>query len=481
MLIAPVGTRDVTLTDLSLLPGEELRERWNHAETRERTGAWQKGEVILSDPGRYFPALRLEILGKAVRHVFARHGQIDRLVLVASRQPDTTPECYRKNDTFQLALVIREWLRQDEKLKKVGEGTKVMPVTGNPANHEVMRSFYRENLPTWTGDLSAGGLCYLEVTGGTPQMSTMLLLEGVSLLRERAVPLYVLEEYDLPQTLDVGREMLVDALRQTLERDLTVYAYHAAWRSVVEEEAVLRPSLSNYGALRAVLDAARHRLNFDFDAAQRALFGADRGLPSHLARRVLGLATELGEEARSPEWLIAEVYHSASVRRRTEAYASFVGRVFRFQEAMLRYLCQQEGAQFGGRNDAFLDPAWLEGQPGVVEALERAEVDPDREVTRRSLRLVAEQCISATDHPAGMDWLKRLDRFEQVAGLRNQLVITHGFAGVSAGRLAELYPGGAQQIEEDMEGLLRDLLAVDVSTSPYDEINTLCRELMKES
>ncbi len=479
MLIAPVGTRDVTLTDLSLLPDEALRRAWDHADVRERTGARQKGQVLLADLERYAPALRLDILGKAVRHAFARHGKIDRLVLVASDEPEETPDRYRRNDTIELARLIKELLRRDPTLHAVGERTKIMPVTDNPASYEVMRRFYRQGLLAWTRDLAPDGVCYLAVTGGTPQMSTMLLLEGVRLLRARAVPLYVLEEYDVPQTLDVGREMLVDSLRQTLERDLGIYAYHAAWRSVVEEEATLRPGLpGHYDALRAVLDAARHRLNFDFAAAQRALLGADRGLPEPLAHRVLALATELGEKGRTPEWLIAEVYHSAVVRRRTESYASFVGRVFRFQEAMLRYLCERWGARFGGKNDACLDPEWLAEQPALVQALEQAEVDAGREVSRRTLRVVAEYLAQATGRPEGMGWLRRLDRLEQVAGLRNQLVITHGFEGVSAGRLAELYPGGAEQIEADMAALLADILGVAGAANPYDALNDLCRDLM---
>ncbi len=481
MLIAPVGTRDVTLADPSLLPDEALRQAWNHADAQKRTGARQKGQVLLADLERYAPALRLDILGKAVRHVFALHGKIDRLVLVASDEPEGTADRYRRNDTIELARLIKELLRRDAALRAVGERTKIMPVTDNPASYEVMSLFYRQGLPAWTQDLAPDGICYLAVTGGTPQMSTMLLLEGVRLLRTRAVPLYVLEEYDVPKTLDVGREMLVDALRQTLERDLKIYAYHAAWRSVAEEEATLRPSLPrHYDALRAVLDAARHRLNFDFGAAQRALRGADQGLPEPLARRVLALATELGEGGRTPEWLIAEVYHSAVIRRRTEAYASFVGRLFRFQEAMLRYLCERWGARFGGKNDACLDPEWLAGQQALVQALERAEIEAHREVSRRTLRVVAECLAQATGRPEGMDWLRRLDRFEQVASLRNQLVITHGFEGVSAGRLAELYPGGAEQIEADMRALLTDILGMAGSANPYDALNDLCRDLIRE-
>ena len=479
MLIAPVGTRDLTLTDLSLLPDDALRENWYHAGLEERTGAWQKGEALMADLDRYAPALRMDILGKAVRHVHACHGRIDRLVLVASRQPESTAEAYRKNDTFLLACAIKELLLRDGALRSVGQRTKIMPLLSNPASYEGVRAFYREHLPAWTRALGDGGVCYLEVTGGTSQMSTMLLLEGVRLLGARAVPLYVLKESDMPQTLEIGRALLVDALRQSLARDLEIYAYHAAYRTVAGEEAVLRPALARYDALVKVLDSTRHRLNFDFDAARRALFGADRGLPAALSRAVHALATELSEEGRTPEWLIAEVYHSAAIRRRTEAYASFVGRVFRFQEAMLRYLCEAWGAQFGGKNEAFLDPDWLAGEADLVQTLERAEVSAGREVTRRTLRVVAEYLGVTGDPARAMGWLKQLDRLEQVASLRNQLVITHGFEGVSAGRLAELYKGGAERIEGDMAALTGEVLGIEIAAGPYDGINKLCLKLLE--
>lgn len=480
MLIAPVGTRDVTLTDISLLPDDELRTRWNHADPKERMGARQKGEVLRADLERYGPALSLDILGKAVRHVFQAQGGIDRLILVASDQPEeTTPERYRRNDTIELAKVIKELLRRDPTLKPVADRSKIMVVRDNPSSYEMMRDFYRQKLPVWCRDLKAEGTCYLEVTGGTAQMSTMLLLEGVRLLRQRAVPLYVLEEYDMPQTLDVGRQMLADETKDTLRRDLSIYAYHAAWQSAVQEAAVLRSTLPCYEALVAVLNCARHRLNFDFAAAQSALFGADRGLPVSLREDLLALAHELSEEGRSPEWLIAEVFHSATVRLRTEAYASFVGRVFRFQEAMLRYLCETWGVQFGGENGAFVEPEWLAAHEGVRAALERMGIRTEREVSRMTLQIMALQLAREREDEPGERWVKRLSRFEQVASLRNQLVITHGFEGVSAQRLAQLYRGGGQQIEADMAGLLVDVPGVDVATNPYDAINALCRDLME--
>ncbi len=479
MLIAPVGTRDVTLTDLSLLPDEELRQAWNHADPAQRTGARQKGDILRADLERYAPALRLDILGKAVRHVFDKHGRIDRLLLVASNQPTDTLDHYRKNDTFELACLIKEFLRRDKPLQSVGQRTKIMPVSANPSSYEVMRHFYRQQFPGWTSKLAPDGLCYLEVTGGTAQMSTMLLLEGVSHLGSRAIPLYVMQEYDVPQTLDVGRQMLVDTLRKTLERDLDVYAYHAAWQLTTDEQALLRSSLRYYDALRAVLDATRQRLNLNLKAAQTALFGADQGLPAPLADQVLRLATQLGPEGRTIQWRIAEVYHSAVVRRRTEAFASFVGRLFRFQEAMLRYLCEQWGAQFGGKNEALLQDDWLQGRPDVSQALVQAKADPNKQVTRRTLQVVAHHLAQAANDQAGLDWLKRLNRFEPLAGLRNRSIIAHGFEGVSSERLAELYRGGVEQIEGDMEALLNDVLGLDVSINPYDAINELCKKLLE--
>jgi hypothetical protein len=479
VLIAPVGTREVTLTDLSLLPDDDLRVHWKHADPKQRTGARTKGEVLSASLDRYAPALSLDILGKAVRHVFQAHGHIDRLILVASDQPETTPEKYRQNDTIELARLIKKLLLQDPALKPVGDRVKIMPVTDNPSSYGVMRDFYRQRLPIWCRDLKPEGVCYLEVTGGTAQMSTMLLLEGVRLLGPRAVPIYVLEEYDMPQTLDVGRQMLVDELKETLRRDLSIYAYHAAWKSAVEGGAVVRGMLPHYDALVAVLDCARHRLNFDFATAQSALFGADQGLPAPLKARVMALAHELSEDGRTKEWLIAEVFHSAMVRLRMEAYASFVGRVFRFQEAMLRYLCEKWGARFGGKNEAFVEPSWLAAHQGVRMALDKAQIYADREVSRATLQVLALQLTRERGDERGQSWVKRLARFEQVASLRNQLAITHGFSGVSLQKLAELYKGGAPQVVADMEALLSEVLGVKGSDNPYERLNALCYDLLE--
>jgi uncharacterized protein YutE (UPF0331/DUF86 family) len=339
-----------------------------------------------------------------------------------------------------------------------------------------MRAFYRQNLGRWCSKLAANGLCYLAVSGGTPQMGAMLLFEGARRLRERAAPLYVLPNYDMPVSLDVGRQVLADELVETLQRDLSVYAYHAAWKSAVENAALLREVLHHYDALVALLECGRRRLNFDFATAQAALFGADRGLPPRLRTRVLALAHELSPADRTAAWLIAEVYHSAAIRYRTEAYASFVERIFRFQEALTRHLCETWDAQFGGKNNVFLDEGWLASRPGVAAALAAVPIDVAKPTTRATLQVVARQLALEAGNATGQDWLRRLDRFEQVANLRNQLV--HGFEGVSEARLAELYRGGGQQILADMASLLTEALATQPSDNPYDRINALCGELL---
>jgi hypothetical protein len=193
---------------------------------------------------------------------------------------------------------------------------------------------------------------------------------------------------------------------------------------------------------------------------------------------LIALAQELSEDSRTKEWLIAEVFHSATVRLSTEAYASFVGRVFRFQEAMLRYLCETWGAEFGGKNDAFIEPNWLAEHPGVQAALEKAQVRADREVSRMTLQVLSLQLARERKDKRGQGWVKKLARFEQVASLRNQLAITHGFSGVSLQKLDELYAGGAPEIVADMENLLSQVLHMENLSNPYDQINVLCHNFL---
>lgn len=478
VLIAPVGTREVTLTDLSLLPTDELRTRWNHQDPALRLGARMKGEVLLADLERYAPALQMEILGKAIRHVAQAHGAIDRLILVASDQPDPVLPRYRANDTIELARLVRALLKRAPSLEQVGNHVKIEVITDNPASYEVMRSFYQAKLPSWRNQLLPEGVCYLAVTGGTAQMSTMLLLEATRILRAQAVPLYVLAEYDMPLHLDVGRQLLLDDLRASIRRSLEIYAYHAAWQTLSDNRTLAQSTLPHYETLLALLDCARHRLNFNFSMAQAALFGADRTLPAVLKGEVLQLAHELSETGRSEEWLIAEVFYSASIRLNTEAYEAFVGRVFRFQEAMLRYLCERWGARFRQDDPSVLDETWIDAV-SIRPMLDKMQVPISKRVTRRTLQIVALELAQRNNDADGEGWVKALARFEAIADLRNQTVITHGFQGVSLTVLRKLYKGGAEKILSDMEALLRAILERAGRDNPYHQINQLCTRLLE--
>ncbi len=479
MLIAPVGTREVTLRDLSLLPTDELRTGWNHQDPVQRLGARRKGEVLLDDLERYAPALEMEILGKAVRHVAQARGAIDRLILIATDQPELVQPRYRANDTIELARVVRALLRRDPTLKTVGDRAKIETVIDNPASYEVMRAFYQDRLPRWQSQLLPEGVCYLAITGGTAQMSTMLLLEATRALRTQAAPLYVLAEYDMPLHLDVGRQLLLDDLRESIRRSLEIYAYHAAWQTLYDNRALAQPTLPCYEPLLALLACARHRLNFNFAMAQAALFGADHKLPSALKGEVMQLAHDLSAAGRSEDWLITEVFHSAAIRLRTEAYEAFVGRVFRFQEAMLRYLCERWGARFKPENPAVLDVVWLDAI-ALRPLLDKMEVDSAKAVSRRTLQIVALELAQRNHDADGAGWVKVLGRFEAIAALRNQTVITHGFEGVSLDKLKALYKGGAEGILVDMESLLQAILGRSSGDDPYGRINRLCMRLMEE-
>lgn len=480
MLIAPVGTREVTLTDLNLLPDEAIRARWNHADPKERIGARIKGEVLSADFERYAPAVSLDILGKAVKYVLQQHGKIDQLILVASDQVDAKLPYYRNNDTIEIAKLMRTWLRADKTLKPVGDHTKIEVVTENPADYEIMRNFYRKKLPGWRKQLAPDGVCYLEITGGTSQMSTMLLFEGVNFLRTQATPLYVLAEYEMPLHLDIGRQILVDELITTVQRDLEIHAYHAAWKTLLDNRTLSEQALPYFAGLVAVIDAARHRLNFDFAKAQKALFGADQTVPPSFKRAILDLADELSEAKRSKEWLIAEVFYGAQVSFQNEVYADFVGRTFRFQEALLRYLCETWGAQFDPKDKARLDQSWVT-EANLLEALQKQQVDVQREISRRSLHILAMEIARRANNSEGQTLLKRLGRFEQIAALRNQLVITHGFEGVSLQKLADAYKGDAHGILEDMKLILQEALGIEPKVSPYTRINQLCQRLLEKT
>jgi hypothetical protein len=487
LLFCNVGSSDL---DRALL--EELN-RLNERERAQRIlAAWET----------YAPRLRLPIIGKALRYVLNQPGDLARLVLIASDQGDTPPddpylaELWGK-DTCGTAQVIRRALAAgcDGLPALDAERIDIWTIADrhgrerDPSDYDGVRRFFERRMPDMARAFPTATV-YLEVTGGTPAMTTGLLVAGSEVWGARATALYVHPRYALPQTLNTTTRLLAAPLRAALRANASTFDYDAALRLLRDHRSAIADRLIP-GAdqvLEAVLDHARCRFNFDLRGARRALEGGvDRLGDGRWRADLIALYEAVTAPDRAAR--LAEVYHGAAARYAVGAYSDFLAQVSRFQENAWRLLCLERGAQFIDRfgqpnDDGFrVSRAWEESVEFRFRYDSPGE-SGDRPVNRSRLRALARHLAQRRGEDIRRI-VDALDRLNGLADLRNEVV--HTLEGVARSDLARAFAGSASdeqaadRIVPHMADVYAALVGRPPGASPYATINTLIEILLREA
>jgi hypothetical protein len=428
-----------------------------------------------------------------VDHIFAKEGRIDRVILIASDQSEVAgvSDRHLAQDTIELAEVVRRRLVEAHGLPEASITT--WTVAQNPADYGGMQAFFRERLAALRAEEPAGR-AYLEVSGGTPAMTSMLLTVGAEVFGLDAYPCYVSQYEETPFQLDLGRQVVAESLQDVIRENAKLYAYHAAARTLASNLELLK-TFCPAASLHAVCTYAHQRLNFNFEEAQAALAPA---LDAARHKDLPTLALSESKHYDQTEWLLHEILFNAEIRLRTGAYGDFLVRVFRFDEAILRYLARGLGTQLVDRkgkpdeHGEFLDPMWLDEKPGLQTYFDSKHVrrgnDGRISANRFVLDLTAVYLAREQDNQAANQARKKLGKLQQLSSVRNQSFAVHTFDGVSSQRIAAAFTGhddaeGSDAQLQQIVDMMREVCELATGqpvaeVNPYDRINALIEDLL---
>jgi hypothetical protein len=221
--------------------------------------------------------------------------------------------------------------------------------------------------------------------------------------------------------------------------------------------------------LRALVEYAARRLDFDFQAALGALDEAAReGAPAvrafinqHLRHSLDGLL-----DAPSLENLLQELYWNACITWQHHRYADFLGRVYRFQEALLRLLVER---LLGLQTDlapavrAANQRAWegaIQDDRELLAYLETLQIDGHPLDWRSISRPVYKALLSFKLGRGGrqerwQELFRRANQLDELVERRHRTIIGHGFAGVSEESLRAAYRGGRLSPPDGLAEIMR--------------------------
>ena len=477
LVLCNVGARDV------MDKGQELRPA--RAQGQRLLDLYPAGAEDLSFP----------IIEPCLRYIAAMHpanreqpAGIDRLVLFGTDQPDPA---YRPSDTLYFARLAAQCLPQRPG-SAVRQADACLVQGINPALYdEAFEQFDRLLAPLPNDGIEA---CYVILCGGIPACNTALLLQGVRHYGERLRVVYAPQGGE-PQELRAGLQV-TNAFREAAAIE------HLERLDFANALPRLRRLEADPGLLDLVTYAAQ-RLAFDFPSAQASMLHAlrdgNRAVREYIEfgpRHELRLLLTDSKGPVRLGALLQELYWNAAITFDHCRYADFLGRVYRFQEAVLRWLVERV---FGLRTD--LQPAlrkanqlrWneaIQANPRLLDFLRAQTVDGrpldwqniNRPTYKAMLRYAtsAKTGLDANDRPLLAEGeraryqalLERVNALDRLVDLRHRTIIGHDFQGVSEGLLLEHYKGapwpdgGRRTPVEGLEEILR-IMELAPRSNPY--------------
>ena len=482
LLLANVGNHDLRLSaeGMALLP-EQADGRYYHSPRR-------LGQEVEANFNRYRDHIQLQLITPTVEWLLKDEGvapdNISIHLFASDQDSELTAESEWLKDTLPAAQVVQNYLSWRWNIPK--KAVRLYPIEGIPADYTNMLDFFQSTLPG-IRDFTTPERVYMEVSGGTPAMTGMLILMGAEVFGQDIITLYLDRAGGAPYQIGVAQALFARKTRETLRQQIELYSYAVALNTLEQNGRRLHPDERKRELLKHLLGYADRRLAFDYDAARVHLREARAQAVGKLQAMIGRWQAELSE--KSDAVVLAELVHSAAIKLHLGDYADFTQRLFRFQEALFRHMAEQMGIEYGGKDAQYLSRSWRENRPELDQFLQAygrtaegrvLNVDTGRSLNRFSLGAIVDYFVLQPEWAHWRDAAEGNFAFSSVADLRNKGVAGHGFEGISRQNLEDAYGQPPEAIVQAMTQVYELVFDKPTGENPYDVLNRQVEALLKE-
>lgn len=484
VLLANVGNHDLSLAKKELLPKQS--DPYYYTPRR-------LGEEIRDNFKRYADAIALPLLEPTLNWLKNEEGHTLtdlRIGLFASDQDATiTDKSDWLKDTYPVAEVIREYLNKEHQIRKAN--IKIYRMEGSPADYTNAMDFHYRTLRQVRTDfnLDAESQIYLEVSGGTPAMTSMLIAMGVEVFGQQAKTLYLDRSSERPYEIGIARALFARKTLENLRQQVRLYAYSTAHDTITHSGDLISSDERQRQALIHLLAYGDRRLAFDFERAKHELKQVQSILRGNDQARIKYWLSELNNPTTSIH--IAELLHSMTVLVKLGQYAEITQRMFRFQESIFRYMAEQMGVQYGEKSNQYLSQSWLNKQidlkaylaiyprqqDGILNPNKTIPIKTENTLNRYSLGALVDFYLQDAQWAHWRESATQIFRLSRVADLRNKGVAGHGFEGIGLEDIENAYAADVQTLTAQMTAVYCTIFANELMPNPYDQLNTMIAAL----
>lgn len=353
-----------------------------------------------------------------------------------------------KKDTIKLGEILLK-IKNDNKNKELKEkiglaGLKDTPKVStscidiNPSDYDLMMKKYEEEVAR----LQGAEKLFIEITGGTPAMSTALLFNATNQINKKVIPFYIdrksKDAYSLTiseslRKADSKKQICLFIKNQNYKGAETLVNDYASKYDVSEKKQV-------YIVLN-MIQAASSRIEFDFDIAEKYIKKVKDESPK--SRDICNSFQNYIQKLRdgNETYLINELKNNAIYKYNNGAYTDFLGRIFRIQEDIYSNILLIKNVVVDKEDGKLFlkEEALSEAQ---IDKLNSAEIQPgvklqykDRELNIESMKKILE--IILKENSLEFELVNECAKLKSLKSLRNKSILAHGYNGVSKEKIDE--------------------------------------------
>jgi len=319
-LIITVGTRDIQI-DREVILNNEAHDVYQQLYYDNRILlARNGGEFLLKNYNRYRSHLQMPIVKPCLDYCLRGNSKINHIILITTDQPESVGQKFYQMDTTYFGDLLVKLISDIYPKDKFPDVRK--KTVGDTVNYlDSMMLFWQKELHRKPYNLlKECDKVYLCNQGGMDTINTSLLLQCLSIYRQKTEVLQVDERTGLCTPLEFTRMYLEENEKLKMNELLDNYQYAAIKKLNVNKNA------------KALAAYAESRLIFDFEAAINAL----NQLDINYRELKVELQIKTREIPKSEKSLLQELCLNAWVKFSQEAYVDFLLRFFRILEELAK-------------------------------------------------------------------------------------------------------------------------------------------------
>ncbi|MGB3366396.1 MAG: hypothetical protein WBA54_02830 [Acidaminobacteraceae bacterium] len=238
------------------------------------------------------------------------------------------------------------------------------------------------------------------------------------------------------------------------------YDYGGALEIMKEEEL-------DHTDAAMLMDSCRSAVNFDFKNAKRSLYALSPEFKNK--KEVKEIEINLDNLIKGkPDDMFSELLENIKFQIVNEEYIDFLGRVYRFKEAIFKYMFIKKHLN---KSDFYLLSP-LVSKRNILKILRKQYKIYNSNLVYGLTTYFGRH---AKDDYKCMKVVKILnsDKLNELIEVRNESIVGHGFIGVSADEIYKVY-GNPYNVLDDFKTCL-ELLDIRLNRYKYSNINNLIK------